>query len=51
MLSMPSLHNRRGASMILKIGLIVTLAIVVVITAIVLFADTKPNVIQVTRFS
>ena len=35
--------------MILKIGLIVTLAIVVVITAIVLFADTKPNVIQVTR--
>jgi uncharacterized protein YndB with AHSA1/START domain len=35
--------------MILKIGLILTLAIVVVITAIVLFADTKPNVIQVTR--
>ena len=35
--------------MILKIGLIVTLAIVIVITAIVLFADTKPNVIHVTR--
>jgi uncharacterized protein YndB with AHSA1/START domain len=35
--------------MILKIGLIVTLAIVVVVTAIFLFADTKPNVIQVTR--
>ena len=35
--------------MILKIGLIGTLAIVLVITAIVLFADTKPNVIQVTR--
>ncbi|MDX6457369.1 MAG: hypothetical protein QOE55_1066, partial [Acidobacteriaceae bacterium] len=30
---------------------IVTLAIVVVITAIVLFADTKTNVIRVTRFS
>lgn len=35
--------------MILKIGLIVTIAIVVVITGIVLYADTKPNVIQVTR--
>jgi uncharacterized protein YndB with AHSA1/START domain len=35
--------------MILKIGLIVTLAMVVVITAVALFADTKPNVIQVTR--
>ena len=35
--------------MILKIGLIVTLTIVVVITGILLFADTQPNVIQVTR--
>jgi uncharacterized protein YndB with AHSA1/START domain len=35
--------------MILKIGLIVTVAIVVVITGIVLFADTRPNIIQVTR--
>ena len=35
--------------MIVKIGLIVIVAIVVVITAIILFADTKPNVIQVTR--
>ena len=35
--------------MILKIGLIVTVAIVVVITGIVLFADTRPNTIQVTR--
>jgi uncharacterized protein YndB with AHSA1/START domain len=35
--------------MILKIGLIVTIAIVVVITGIVLFADTKPNTIEVTR--
>ena len=35
--------------MILKVGLIVTLAIVVVVTAIFLFADSKPNVIQVTR--
>ena len=35
--------------MILKIGLIVTIAIVVVITGIVMFADTKPNVIQVSR--
>ena len=35
--------------MILKIGLIVTIAIVVVITGIVMFADTKPNTIEVTR--
>jgi uncharacterized protein YndB with AHSA1/START domain len=49
MLSMPSLLTRRGAFMILKIGLIVTLAIVVVITAIFLYADTRPSVIQVTR--
>lgn len=35
--------------MILKIGLIVTLAIVVVITGIFLYADTRPSVIQVTR--
>lgn len=35
--------------MILKIGLIVTVAIVVAITGIVLFADTRPNIIQVTR--
>jgi uncharacterized protein YndB with AHSA1/START domain len=35
--------------MILKIGLIVTVATVVVITAILLFADTRPNAIQVTR--
>jgi uncharacterized protein YndB with AHSA1/START domain len=35
--------------MILKIGLIVTIAIVIVITGIVLYADTEPNVIQVTR--
>ena len=33
----------------MKIGLAVTLAIVVVLTAIFLFADAKPNVIQVTR--
>lgn len=51
MLSMPSPPGRYGVFMILKIGLIVTIAIVVVITEIVLFADTKPNVIQVTRFS
>jgi hypothetical protein len=35
--------------MILKAALIVTLAIVVVTTGIVLFADTKPNTIEVTR--
>ena len=35
--------------MFLKIGLIVTVATVVVITGIVLYADTRPNVIQVTR--
>jgi uncharacterized protein YndB with AHSA1/START domain len=35
--------------MILKIALIVTIAIVIVITGIALFADTRPNVIQVTR--
>src|ERR1700760_375579 len=35
--------------MILKIGLIVTLAIVVVVTGIFLYADTRPSVIQVTR--
>ena len=35
--------------MILKIALIVTIAIVVVITGILVFADTKPNTIQVTR--
>jgi uncharacterized protein YndB with AHSA1/START domain len=35
--------------MILKIALIVTLAIVVVITGTLLFADTRPNIIQVTR--
>jgi uncharacterized protein YndB with AHSA1/START domain len=35
--------------MILKIGLIVTIAIVVVITGIILFADTRPNNIEVTR--
>src|ERR1700688_599835 len=49
MLSMPSPPRRHGAFMILKIGLIVTVAIVVVITGIVLFADTRPNIIQVTR--
>jgi uncharacterized protein YndB with AHSA1/START domain len=49
MLSMPSLLTRRGAFMILKIGLIVTLAIVVVLTGILLYADTRPNVLQVTR--
>jgi uncharacterized protein YndB with AHSA1/START domain len=38
-----------GAFMILKIGLIVTIAIVIVITGIVLYAHTRPNVIQVTR--
>ena len=35
--------------MILKIVLIVTIAIVVVITGTLVFADTKPNVIEVTR--
>jgi hypothetical protein len=35
--------------MILKICLIVTIAIVIVITGIVLYAETKPNTIQVTR--
>jgi hypothetical protein len=35
--------------MILKIGLIVTIAIVVMISGIVLFADTRPNIIEVTR--
>ena len=35
--------------MILKIGLIVTIAMVIVITGIFLYADTRPNVIQVTR--
>jgi uncharacterized protein YndB with AHSA1/START domain len=35
--------------MILKIALIVTIAIVVVITGILVFADTKPNVIEVSR--
>jgi uncharacterized protein YndB with AHSA1/START domain len=35
--------------MFLKIGLIVTVATVVVITGILLFADTRPNIIQVTR--
>jgi hypothetical protein len=35
--------------MILKTALILTIAIVVVITGIILFADTKPNTIQVTR--
>jgi hypothetical protein len=35
--------------MILKIALIVTLAIVVVITGTILYADTRPNIIQVTR--
>jgi hypothetical protein len=49
MLSMLSPHGRRGAFMILKLGLIVTVATVVVITAILLYADTRPNVIQVTR--
>src|ERR1700688_1529892 len=49
MLSMPSPPGRYGVFMILKIGLIVTIAIVVVITGIVVFADTKPNTIEVTR--
>jgi uncharacterized protein YndB with AHSA1/START domain len=49
MLSMPSPPGRLGVFMILKIGLIVTIAIVVVITGIVVFADTKPNTIEVTR--
>jgi uncharacterized protein YndB with AHSA1/START domain len=35
--------------MFLKIGLIVTVATVVVITGILLFADTRSNTIQVTR--
>jgi uncharacterized protein YndB with AHSA1/START domain len=35
--------------MIMKIGLVLTIAIVIVTTGIVLYADTKPNVIQVTR--
>jgi hypothetical protein len=35
--------------MILKIALIVTIAIIVVITGILVFADTKPNTIQVSR--
>lgn len=35
--------------MFLKIALIATLAIVVVITGIFLYADTRPSVIQVTR--
>jgi hypothetical protein len=35
--------------MILKIGLMVTIAFVIVITGIFLYADTRPNVIQVTR--
>jgi uncharacterized protein YndB with AHSA1/START domain len=35
--------------MILKIGLILTIALVIVISGILVFADTKPNVIEVTR--
>ena len=35
--------------MILKIGLILTIAIVVVITGVLVFADTRPNVIEVSR--
>jgi hypothetical protein len=35
--------------MILKIALIATIAIVVVVTGILVFAGTKPNVIDVTR--
>jgi uncharacterized protein YndB with AHSA1/START domain len=35
--------------MILKIALTFTIAMVVAITGIVIFADTKPNVIEVTR--
>jgi len=35
--------------MILKIVLIVTIAIVVVITGTLVFADTKPNALEVTR--
>ncbi len=35
--------------MILKIGLMVTIAFVIAITGIFLYADTRPNVIQVTR--
>src|ERR1700733_692807 len=49
MLSMPTPPRRHGAFMILKIVLIVTIAIVVVITGTLVFADTKPNVIEVTR--
>jgi hypothetical protein len=41
--------GRHGALMILKTLLIVTIAFVVAITGILLFADTKPNAIEVTR--
>jgi hypothetical protein len=33
----------------LKIGLILTIAMVVVITGVLVFADTRPNVIEVSR--
>jgi uncharacterized protein YndB with AHSA1/START domain len=49
MLSMLSPADRHGEFMILKIGLILTIAIVVVITGILVFADTQPNVIEVSR--
>jgi len=49
MLSMLSPVGRHGAFMILKIGLILTIAMVVVITGVLVFADTRPNVIEVSR--
>jgi uncharacterized protein YndB with AHSA1/START domain len=49
MLSMLSPVGPHGAFMILKIGLILTIAMVVVITGVLVFADTRPNVIEVSR--
>jgi uncharacterized protein YndB with AHSA1/START domain len=49
MLSMLSPVGQYGAFMILKIGLILTIAMVVVITGVLVFADTRPNVIEVSR--
>jgi uncharacterized protein YndB with AHSA1/START domain len=49
MLSMLSPVGRHGAFMVLKIGLILTIAMVVVITGVLVFADTRPNVIEVSR--
>src|ERR1700761_5240928 len=49
MLSMLGFAGKHGAFMILKIGLILTIAMVVVITGVLVFADTRPNVIEVSR--